>query len=176
MKSTTTITAWWKALTNILFTSQHNISHPQRWLASLGGLSGLLLILLLNQYLLQDDSHVFMIASMGASAVLIFAVPDGYMSQPWPVLGGHVCSVLVGMIVAATVNTPILACAVAVALSITLMHYLHCLHPPGGATALVAVVGGPAIQQLEHGTLLFIITLNALTLITLGQLFNRLIR
>ncbi|MFX8373896.1 HPP family protein, partial [Acinetobacter baumannii] len=80
--------------------------------------------------------------SMGASAVLLYAVPHGALSQPWAVLAGHAVSAVAGVAAARNISDPALAAAVAVGTAILAMHYLRAIHPPGGATALTAVVGG----------------------------------
>ncbi len=82
------------------------------------------------------------LAPMGASAVLLFAVPASPLAQPWPVVGGNLVSAAWGMFVAVHVTSPPLALGVAVGGAIAIMALLRCLHPPGGAMALTAVLGG----------------------------------
>jgi CBS domain-containing membrane protein len=112
------------------------------------------------------------VASMGASAVLLFAVPHGALSQPWPVLGGHVLSALVGVTCARAVDNPLVAAPLSVGLAISVMYYARCIHPPGGATALTAVIGGQAIHQLGYSYVLAPVALNALILLTVAVLAN----
>jgi CBS-domain-containing membrane protein len=109
---------------------------------------------------------------MGASAVLLFAVPHGALSQPWPVLGGHVISALIGVSCAKFIPLPLLAAAFSVALAIGAMHYLNCIHPPGGATALSAVIGGDAIHQLGFQYVLTPVLLNTIIVLIVAILFN----
>jgi CBS domain-containing membrane protein len=85
------------------------------------------------------------VAPIGASAVLVFAVPTSPLAQPWPVIGGNVISASVGLVVAWLVPDLTVAAALAVALAIAIMSLTRCLHPPGGAVALTAVLGGPAV-------------------------------
>ncbi|TCJ12292.1 hypothetical protein EZJ19_12860 [Parasulfuritortus cantonensis] len=120
----------------------------------------------------EADALVPVVASMGASAVLLFAVPHGPLSQPWPVLGGHVVSALVGVVCAKLIGPPMLAAALAVGLAIGAMHYLRCIHPPGGATALVAVIGGPAVTGLGFQYVLTPVAANALIVLAIAFLFN----
>lgn len=131
-----------------------------------------LMILLISQQVLDIQGTTLVVASMSASAVLLFAVPHGPMSQPWPVLGGHIVCALVGVTAANWIDSPIMASALAVALSIVVMHYLNCLHPPGGATALVAVLGGSTVQEMGYAYAVTPVLSNALVLLTVAMVFN----
>jgi len=82
----------------------------------------------------------WLLAPLGASAVLVFAAPASPLAQPWSVVGGNLISALVGMACAALIPEPLLAAGCAVALAIAAMLLLRCLHPPGGAMALLAVL------------------------------------
>ena len=77
----------------------------------------------------------WLVAPMGASAVLVFGVPTSPMAQPWAVVGGNMLSALVGIACARWIGQPALAAALAVAGAMALMFALRCLHPPGGACA-----------------------------------------
>ena len=82
------------------------------------------------------------VAPMGASAVLVFAVPASPLAQPWPVVGGNAISALVGVVVARVVADPVIAVGLAVSLAIAAMSLTRSLHPPGGAAALTAASAG----------------------------------
>ena len=82
-----------------------------------------------------------LIGSFGASAVLLYGTPDSPFAQPRSVLGGHVVSALIGCAISALAGTGPLALAGAVGLAIMAMYFTHTIHPPGGATALIAVHG-----------------------------------
>lgn len=114
-----------------------------------------------------------LVAPMGASAVLVFAVPASPLAQPWPVIGGNTLSALVGIFVAGLVPDPMLAGALAVALAIATMSVTRCLHPPGGAAALTAVIGGPAVASAGFGFALFPVAVNSLLLVAAGWMFHR---
>ncbi|EIJ33397.1 HPP family protein [Thiothrix nivea] len=146
--------------------------HLEKWISALGGLVSLIGILLISHAGLGVEGASTLVASMGASAVLLFAVPHGPLSQPWPVLGGHGISALIGITCANLIHDPILAAGLAVALAIGAMHYLNCIHPPGGATALSAVIGGEAVHQLGYQYLLTPVMLNAVTILLIAVLFN----
>lgn len=111
---------------------------------------------------------------MGASAVLLFAVPSSPLAQPWPVIGGNVLSVLAGVAAAQLVPNDAIAAGVAVGGAILLMSLTRCLHPPGGAAALLAVVGGPEISDAGYMFALLPIGLNATLLTVSAIIFNRL--
>ena len=94
-----------------------------------------------------------MVASLGASAVLVFGMPSSPLAQPWPVLGGSTLSALVGAVCSAFIPDPALAGAVAVGLAIALMVPLRCLHPPAGALALLLVLTSGWIGPKGHPAL-----------------------
>lgn len=114
-----------------------------------------------------------LLASMGATAVLLFATLHSTLVQPYAILGGHVVSALIGIAAQRFVPAPY-AAAVAVGLAITLMHLFHCLHPPGGATALYAVTGGPEIWDLGYGYVLTPVAVNAGLMLLMGLILNNL--
>jgi len=109
---------------------------------------------------------------MGASAVLVFAVPHGKLSQPWPLVGGNLISAVVGVSCYKLIPDPFIAAGLAVGLAIGSMHLLGCIHPPGGATALAAVIGGPAINNLGYGYVISPILLNVTIIFIAAILFN----
>ena len=159
-------------LAALLGIESHPASHYERWLSMLGGLLGIALVFAAAGLHPLGAGSALVVASMGASAVLVFAVPHGALSQPWPVFGGHLISAFIGVTVAKLVGPPALAGPVAVGLAILAMHYTRCLHPPGGATALAAVIGGPAIQGLGYGYLLAPVLVNVALLLLAGAAFN----
>jgi CBS domain-containing membrane protein len=112
------------------------------------------------------------IAPMGASAVLLFAVPASPLAQPWSLVGGNLVSAAIGVTCAARLPDPVLAAACAAALSIGAMFALRCLHPPSGAVALTAVLGGPAVTALGYRFLLWPVAIDSLLLLLAALLFN----
>lgn len=146
--------------------------HIEQWMSGAGGLLGLAAVVFISTRQLGLHDAAGVVASMGASAVLLFAVPHGPLSQPWAVFGGHLVSALVGVACAQWISHPIVAAAAAVGLAITGMHYLNCIHPPGGATALSAVVGGEAVHQLGFQFVLTPVLLNTLIILLVAVLFN----
>ena len=148
------------------------VTHRERLVSVLGGLVAILALYGISSVFIGLDAALPLVASMGASTVLLFATPHGPLAQPWPLLGGHGISALIGVICSRWVPDPVLAAALAVGLAIGAMHYLRCIHPPGGATALVAVIGGPAISSLGYAFVLVPVILNAVTLAIVAIAFN----
>lgn len=114
----------------------------------------------------------YLVASMGASSVLLFAAPHSPLAQPWPLVGGHLVSALAGVTCAQWIASVPFAAASAVALAIGLMFTLRCLHPPGGATALIPVLGGEALRSAGYGFVLSPILANVLVLLLLALVVN----
>lgn len=150
----------------------HPASHAEKLISTVGGFVGILLILLVSSQVLDIHGVALVVASMGASAVLLFATPHSPLSQPWPLLGGHLVSAVIGVTCAKFLANPFYAGALAVALSIGAMHYLRCLHPPGGATALVAVLGGEPVRALGYGFLLTPVLANVLIILIVAVAAN----
>ena len=109
---------------------------------------------------------------MGASAVLLFAVPHGPLSQPWPLIGGHLISAVIGVTCAKFIPDVFIAGSVAVGLAVGAMYYFHCIHPPGGATALSAVVGGNVVHELGYQFVLSPVLINVIAIISVAICFN----
>lgn len=146
------------------------VSQRERLVSALGSGVGLLTIYLLEQAI--GGAAPWLVFPIGASVVLVFAMPHGPLSQPWPVAGGHLISALIGIACAKLVAHPGLAAALAMALAIAAMHALRCVHPPGGATALVAVLGGEEVRALGFAFLVSPVLVNVLLLLTVAVAFN----
>lgn len=151
----------------------YSVSGREHWISAVGGLVGILAVLWVGHFWLGAHGGVLAIASMGASAVLLFAAPHGALSQPWPVFGGHLVSALIGVACARWLGyEPMLAASLAVALSIAAMFSLRCLHPPGGATALYAVLGGETVHALGYDYVFSPVLLNVTVLVAVAVAFN----
>jgi len=150
----------------------HPASHVEKLLSALGAFLGILGVLAISHGVLGGQGTALVVTSMGASAVLLFAAPHSPLSQPWPVLGGHMLSSAIGITCALLIHDTLTAAAVAVALSIAAMYYLRCLHPPGGAAALAVVLGGDAVHTLGYAYLVTPLLLNVLVLLSVAMLFN----
>lgn len=147
----------------------------ERWIAALGALLGIGLAGLASTLLVAEPGAALMLAApIGASAVLVFAVPSSPMGQPWPVIGGNLVSALVGIAVARWLGHNALAGGVAVSAAIVTMSAARCLHPSGGGTALLGVLGGEAVLSHGYAFALVPVALNAILLVIAGIAFHRL--
>lgn len=145
-----------------------------RLFACIGGLIGVALTSLVSAMALHGLAPLpLLVAPIGASAVLVFAVPASPLAQPWSVVGGNVVSALVGVTAARFVPIPYLAVGIAVGGAIMAMSLLRCLHPPGGAAALTAVIGGPAVLGAGYAFPFVPVGINSVILILAGIAFHR---
>jgi CBS domain-containing membrane protein len=116
----------------------------------------------------------WLVAPVGASAVLVFALPASPLAQPWPVLGGNMLSAMTGLAVAHFVPYVPVAAALAVALAIGVMSVTRCLHPPGGACAMMGAMGGSLIAAAGWPTFLLALWLDLVAMLALAWVFNNL--
>ncbi len=152
------------------------VSRREILLSCLGALLGLLCAEWLSHLLLGEFNPWF-IAPMGASAVLLFAVPSSPLAQPWSIIGGNLVASLIGVTCALLLPHDLgAAAAIAVALAIGLMFILRCLHPPSGAVAITSVMGGPAVTSLGYHFVLTPVLVNSLFLLLIALIFNNLRR
>jgi CBS domain-containing membrane protein len=146
----------------------------ERTIACTGALLGIAFAGLISGAITGNEMGLpLLVAPMGASAVLLFAVPASPLAQPWSIVGGNTISALVGITAAMHIPHMAFAAAVAVAAAIGVMSLLRCLHPPGGAVALSAVLGGPAVLSLGYGFAFVPVGLNSLVLVLLGWVFHK---
>jgi len=149
-----------------------SVTHSERFVSGLGGLCGIVGVAYITSWWLNGYAAVLIMGSIGSSAVLLFAVPHGPLSQPWPLVGGQTISAFVGVTVANLIPDMFLAAGVAVASAIVIMHYARCLHPPGGATAMFAVLGGESVRALGWWFVLTPALLNTLVILVIAIAFN----
>jgi CBS domain-containing membrane protein len=135
-----------------------------------GALFGIGFTAVLSHWLASESVSPWLIAPMGASAVLVFGVPASPMAQPWAVVGGNTVAALVGLACVHWVPDIHVAAALAVSLAIGAMFVLGCLHPPGGASALLMVL----TQTADPHAVLFPVLFNAVALTVAGVLYNTL--
>ena len=154
-------------------------SHTGLWeklISSVTAGFSILFLLHLVQYVeLGLPFKMLVLASMGASAFLLFVTPHSPMAQPWPVIAGHLVSAFIGVACAHWISNASLAAAVAVLLSIFVMHILHCLHPPSAATALIAVLGGPEVHAIGWQFCYEVVAINAALMVVLAIILNNLV-
>ncbi|MFH1135786.1 MAG: HPP family protein [Pseudomonadota bacterium] len=142
-----------------------------------GGFLGVAAVGLLHYKLLDQTSMTMLIGSFGASAVLIYGAIRSPLAQPRNLIGGHVLSAIIGVTAfQALSGQPWLAAALAVSTSIALMHLTKTLHPPGGATALIAVIGGDSVHQLGYLYVLMPTALGAAVMLIIALAVNNIPR
>lgn len=127
------------------------VRHDQREhaIAAFGALAAIAVLLGLDYELTGTFSASMpLVAPMGASAVILFCMPQSPVGHPWNVIVGNTLSALVGVACARLLGDMAIAAIIAVAVAILVMALAHAIHPPGGAVALTAVLGGPSIKSL----------------------------
>jgi CBS domain-containing membrane protein len=143
--------------------------------ASIGALIGILITGYVTEAALGMGMALpMLIAPMGASAVLLFAASHSPLAQPWNVIGGNLIAAVVGVFTYMWLKDPIAASGVALAGSIALMSLFGCLHPPSGAIALTAVLGGSAVYDLGYTFVLWPVGVNSALLLGSALIFNNL--
>lgn len=158
-----------------VFPVQPYASPAEKLLSAGGALIAILLLAWITSRFLSPSPTLFLVGSMGASAVLLFAASHSPLAQPWPFVGGHGLSALIGVTCHQLLPDPVFASAAAVGFSILAMHFLRCLHPPGGATALIPVLGGGGVDALGYGFVAAPLALNVAILLGLALLINNLL-
>jgi CBS domain-containing membrane protein len=118
--------------------------------------------------LLGYEQTPMVLASTGASAILIFALPHAPVSHPWKLVGGHVVSAAVGITCYKLFPHPVISSSLAIGLAMLFMLWLQCMHPPGGATAITAVIGGPAVHDLGYIFILIPVLINCVILLSIA--------
>ncbi|HTH97650.1 MAG TPA: HPP family protein [Stellaceae bacterium] len=148
-----------------------------RAIASLGALIAIALTgFICGLVIGRNPTLPLIVAPLGASAVLLFAVPSSPLAQPWSIIGGNTVSAYSGVLVSLLIHDPVLAIGASVALAITVMSLTRCLHPPGGAAAMTAVLGGPVVGHWGFLFPLVPVALNSIMLVGLGIVFSKLAR
>ncbi len=121
-----------------------------------------------------EPALLWLVASMGATAVLIFVVPASPLAQPWPVAGGHLLAAAAGLLARQVAPEQWIAAGLAVGMAIGAMKLARCLHPPAGGTALIAVLAAPGSAPTQILFLAEPLAVNIAILLLLGFIWNRL--
>ena len=145
------------------------VRHTERLRSAIGGSIGIaftaLISLLIARYLHLTP---WLVAPLGASAVLVFAVPSSPLAQPWSVVGGNTVSAIAGLLACNLIADPVIAASMAVGLAIGAMFTLRCIHPPGGAMALLVVLTHTQAPLFA----LFPAFTNSVLLVVMGLAYN----
>ena len=150
-----------------------SVSQAERLRSAGGALLGILFTGLLSASALGPPEAMWLIAPMGASAVLLFGVPGSPLAQPWSVMAGNIVAALIGVTCARLASNPVAASALAIFFAIGAMFALRCLHPPSGAIALTAVLGGPEIHAAGYAFVVVPVALNSLLMLAAAILYNK---
>ncbi|BAO44030.1 HPP family protein [Thiolapillus brandeum] len=159
---------------NMIGFGRYRINYRDNLISTIGGFLGIFGIFMSAQWLLDPEVAVMIVPSMGASAVLLFAAPHAPFSQPWNLVGGHAISAIVGVACWQFIPDYVVAASASVGLAIGAMYFTRCIHPPGGATALAAVIGSEKLHHLGYTYEYAPIMLNALTILLVAVVFNAL--
>lgn len=139
----------------------------------LGSFLGITAVALIHYHLMDQNGLLLLIGSFGASAVLIYGAVRSPLAQPRNLLGGHILSACIGVTAFQWLGSyPWLAAAVAVSTAIALMHLTRTLHPPGGATALIAVIGGDSVHKLGYLYVVMPAALGACVMLVVALIVN----
>lgn len=132
-----------------------------------------LTMLVCSEFPLQAQDLPVVIGPLGASATMVFAIPSSPLAQPWRVVGGNVVSTLVGVAAFQAIPETMIAAGVAVGAAILAMSLLRCLHPPGGAAALTAVIGSSNVHEAGYAFAFAPVGINCIALVTIAVLIHR---
>ena len=153
--------------------SPPRVSNEEMLWSWIGAFLGISAVAWASHLFLAGLDRSLMIGSFGASAVLVYGAVRSPLAQPRNLIGGHMLSAIVGVLCWKYLSGNMwLAESVAVATSIVLMHATRTLHPPGGATALIAVIGSPEIHKLGFLYVIFPATIGPLILLAVALLVN----
>jgi CBS-domain-containing membrane protein len=131
--------------------SPPGVSFSEIFWSWIGAFLGISIVALISYKVLDAIGLTMIIGSFGASAVLIYGAIKSPLAQPRNLLGGHILSAVIGVTSYLLFHNQIwFAAAIAVATAIAVMHATRTLHPPGGATALIAVIGGESVHKLGY--------------------------
>lgn len=158
-------------------TSPPRVSIVEMIWSWMGSFLGIAAVGLLHYQVFEGMDFVMIIGSFGASAVLIYGAIRSPLAQPRNLMGGHVISAVIGVAVFKLLgaNMP-LAAAVSVATAIFVMHATKTLHPPGGATALIAVIGSSKVHALGFWYVLLPAGIGAAVMLVIALAVNNLSR
>ena len=150
-----------------------NLSLKGKLLSVVSSFSAILIMALVTQRLSAGAAYPILVASMGASAVILFIIPHSPLAQPWPFVGGQLVSAIIGVACVQWFADTAIASACAVGGSILAMLLLRCLHPPGAATAMAPILAGYPISSLGYGFVLMPVGLNVIIMLVVAIVIHR---
>lgn len=150
-----------------------NLSLKAKLLSLLACFFSIFIVALITKTIAPNDSYPMIVASMGASAIILFFIPSSPVAQPWPFVGGQITSAIVGITCALNIAETSTAAATAVGSSIFLMLIMRCLHPPAAATSLSPIMAGASITSLGYSFVIIPVAVNVFSLLILAIIINR---
>jgi len=149
------------------------VSLSEVGLSWIGAFLGIAAVAYINYNTLEGTDMVMIIGSFGASAVLIYGAIKSPLAQPRNLIGGHIFSAIIGVACYQMLNEYMwLASSVAVATAIAFMHVTKTLHPPGGAIALIAIIGSEKIHNLGYLYAIIPVGLGAIIMLLVALIVN----
>ena len=152
-----------------------NLSLKGKLLSGVSCFSAILMVGWGTQKFGLGIAYPIIVASMGASAVILFIMPSSPLAQPWPLVGGQLISAIIGVACSQAFTNTAFASAFAVGASVLVMLLFRCLHPPRAATALTPIMAGDPITSLGYGFVLIPVGVNVAIMLIMAIAINRLI-
>ena len=146
----------------------HTMNRGEMMVSVIGAFASTLLATFFSDTVLSAEGTHIILASTGATAILVFGMPHVQASQPWNIVGGHLVSAFVGVTCYILIPAEILAVSIAIPLAMFAMHSLRCMHPPGGATAITAVIGGESVHHLSYAFMIVPVFFNAIIILSIA--------
>ena len=160
---------YWRKISFYFGGDQPPVSWYERIRSCGGAFIGLIAVITIAKYLGElSGVDEWLMASLGASALLVFVLPGSPMAQPWAVIAGNTISALIGISSVHLIREPLLAMPIAASLSIMGMFILRCLHPPAAAVALIAVLGHIAHYRYA----IFPVMIDSVLLVLSGAIYS----
>ncbi|MFI3186557.1 MAG: HPP family protein [Methylococcaceae bacterium] len=150
-----------------------NLSLKAKLLSVLASFVAILLVAWVTQKSGVGAAYPIIVASMGASAVILFILPSSPLAQPWPLVGGQMVSAVIGIACAHMHTNTAFASGCAVGGSILAMLLLRCLHPPGAATALTPIMATDPANLMDYSFVLLPVGINVAVLLVVAIAINR---
>jgi CBS domain-containing membrane protein len=150
-----------------------SLSIKGKFLSAISSFIAILIVAWITQKADVNVAYPIIVASMGASAVILFIMPGSPLAQPWPLVGGQMVSAIIGIACAQMIENTVLASGCAVGGSILAMLLLRCLHPPGAATALTPIIAGDPVGFDSYSFVLTPVGINVVIMLIMAIAINR---
>ncbi len=149
--------------------AMRGMSNKELYASIIGACIAMLCASFFSNHILVAEQFPMVLASTGASAMLVFGIPHSPVSKPWPLVGGHIISAFIGISAYYMIANPIIASSVAIGAAMLAMHKTNSMHPPGGATAVTAVIGGSSVHELGYYFVVVPVFFNSIILLSFAM-------